>query len=285
MAIKILADSACDLPESVIEKYNLTVYPIPVILDNEVFHDNITINSQKMFSDMKNGKIYKTSQIPRLYYEQAFLELCENDIDTEYIYVCFSSGLTKMYESSSMSFENIKLKYPNFKMNIIDTKCASLGYGLVVLKALELAESVKKQDELTELIKVYAGSMKHIFTVDNLAYLHRGGRLSKPSYLIGTALNIKPILHLDNNDGKLYPYRKTRGTKKMMHEIIEIMKTEGNNLSNQRIGISHGCDIEKVNEFKKLLKDEFEGIEILESIIGCAVGAHSGPGTLAVFFI
>lgn len=284
MAVRILADSACDLPESVIEKNGLKVFPIPVILGDEVYEDNVTIKSTKMFDDMKAGKVFKTSQISRGEFQNYFTDLCKEDLDSEYIYICFSSGLTKIFESATMALKDIKEEYPEFKLTIIDTKCASMGYGLAVLKGLELADANLSIQELISEIEEFSSKVRHVFTVDDLTYLYRGGRLSKTSYYVGNMLNVKPILHLDNTDGKLYPYRKTRGTRKMLHEIIDIMKKEGNITKNHKIGISHGNDIEKLNMIKEMIFNEFEEVEIVESMMGCAVGAHTGPGALAIFF-
>jgi DegV family protein with EDD domain len=284
MTIRILADSACDLPESVIQKNELKIFPIPVILDNEVYKDNVTIKSTKMFDEMKAGKVFKTSQISRGEFQSYFRDLCNEDIDVEYVYICFSSGLTKIFESATMAFKDIKEEFTDFKLTIIDTKCASMGYGLAVLKGLELADTDLSSQELTREVEKFSSGVRHVFTVDDLTYLYRGGRLSKTSYYVGNMLNVKPILHLDNSDGKLYPYRKTRGTRKMLHEIIDIMKKEGNITKNHKIGISHGNDTEKLNLIKEMIFNEFEDVEIVESMMGCAVGAHTGPGALAIFF-
>lgn len=284
MAVKILADSACDLPEDVIEKNGLKVFPIPVILGDEVYKDNVTIKSKKMFDDMKVGKVYKTSQISRGEFQRYFKDLCDQDISSDYIYICFSSGLTKIFEAATMALADVKEEFPDFKLTIIDTKCASMGYGLALLKGLELADASLNSQELISEVSKFSSKIRHVFTVDDLTYLYRGGRLSKTSYFVGNMLNVKPILHLDNSDGKLYPYRKTRGTRKMLHEIIDIMKKEGNIEKNHKIGISHGDDIEKLNLIKEMIYNEFEEVEIVESMMGCAVGAHTGPGALAIFF-
>jgi DegV family protein with EDD domain len=284
MTIRILADSACDLPESVIQKNGLKVFPIPVILGDEVYKDNVTIKSTQMFDEMKTGKVFKTSQISRGEFQNYFRDLCNEDIDAEYVYICFSSGLTKIFESATMALKDIKEEFPDFKLTIIDTKCASMGYGLAVLKGLELADTDLSSQELVSIVEKFSSGVRHVFTVDDLTYLYRGGRLSKTSYFVGNMLNVKPILHLDNTDGKLYPYRKTRGTRKMLHEIIDIMKKEGNISKNHKIGISHGNDTEKLNLIKEMIFSEFEDVEIVESMMGCAVGAHTGPGALAIFF-
>ncbi|HBH12266.1 MAG: DegV domain-containing protein YitS [Clostridiales bacterium 38_11] len=284
MTVKILADSACDLPESVIEKNRLKVFPISIILGDEVFKDNVTLKSAKMFDGMKAGKVFKTSQISRREFQNYFTDLCKEDLDADYVYICFSSGLTKIFESATMALKDVKKEFPEFKLTIIDTKCASMGYGLAVLKGLELKDTNLSSQKLVSEVGQFSSKVRHIFTVDDLTYLYRGGRLNKTSYYVGNMLNVKPILHLDNTDGKLYPYRKTRGTRKMYHEIIEIMKKEGNITKNHKIGISHGNDIEKLNLIKEMIFNEFEEVEIIDNMMGCTIGAHTGPGALAIFF-
>jgi len=228
-----------------------------------------------MLREMRSGKVYKTSQISRGEFGHYFSQLYQKDPEATYIYVCFSSGLTKIFESAVLALEDVKQEYPNFKLDIIDTKCATLGYGLAVIKAAELVELNTEKEEIIEKVNQYASKIRHIFTVDDLAYLYRGGRLTKTSYYVGNMLNVKPVLHLDNQDGKLYPYRKTRGTKKMMQEIIKIMKEEGHDISSQRIAIGHGDDQEKVNQIKEMIVKEFGEIEIIENVIGCAVRARN----------
>jgi DegV family protein with EDD domain len=146
-----------------------------------------------------------------------------------------------------------------------------------------MAKEGKSYEEIIKSIKFNAQHMEHIFTVDDLEYLYRGGRVSKTAAFVGGVLNVKPILHV--KDGKLIPIDKVRGRQKAMKRMIELVKERGVDLQNQLIGINHGDDLEGANKLKGMLEVEFGCKDFLVSCIGCAVGAHSGPGTLSVFFL
>jgi DegV family protein with EDD domain len=182
-----------------------------------------------------------------------------------------------------MIADQVREQYPDFKLTIIDTKCASLGMGLVVLKAAELADSGIAYDELVEKIRFQAEHMEHIFTVDNLDYLARGGRVSKASAFVGGLLNIKPLLHVE--DGKLVPLEKIRGRKKVLQRMVEVMKERGTDFNGQTIGISHGEDEETALFLQEKIKEQLGSDSFYISNIGSAVGAHAGPGTIALFFL
>jgi len=280
MKVEILIDSASDLPKEVLEKYNLDPIAIPVILDEETFFDGKTITPDKLFKDMKDGVVYKTSQVTPNQYMERFRKLEE---EKEYLYVCFSSGLTKMYETSNLALKMIK-EEKNIDLKIIDTKCASMGYGLVAVEALKAAEEGKTREEIIEIVKNTADRMQHVFTVDNLDYLFRGGRLNKTSAVIGNMLSIKPVLQVDR-EGKLYSYKKVRGNKKLFMEILETIKENQIDIENQTVGITHASDMEKVEKIEELMMQELGVNSFMVSSMGCAVGAHTGPGAISIFFL
>ena len=280
MKVEILIDSASDLPKEVIEKYKLDPIAIPVILGEETFYDGKTITSEKLFKDMKDGIIYKTSQVTPNQYLERFRKLDEGK---EYLYVCFSSGLTKMYETSNLALNMVK-EEKNIDLKIIDTKCASMGYGLVALEALKSSEEGKSRDEIIEIVQSTADRMQHVFTVDNLDYLFRGGRLNKSSAVIGNILSIKPVLQVDS-EGKLYSYKKVRGNKKLLIEIIDTIKENQMDIENQTVGITHADDMEKVEKIEELMMKEFGVKSFMINSMGCAVGAHTGPGAISIFFL
>lgn len=146
-----------------------------------------------------------------------------------------------------------------------------------------LAKEGKSKEEIMDDAQKRALHMEHIFTVDDLEYLKRGGRVSKTAAFVGTLLNIKPILHVE--DGKLIPLEKMRGTKKLLGRMVELMEERGDNFENQVIGISHGDDLERAEALAKMIKDKFGVKEVVIEYVGSAIGRHSGPGTLALFFL
>lgn len=281
MSVKILTDSASDLPLSFYEENNVTLLPLKVHLDDTEYVDLLTIDSKKVYQAIREGKVPKTSQVSPQVFEEAFTKMAENGEDG--IYIAFSSELSGTYQTAVMMLDQVKEAYPDFKLTIIDTKCASLGFGLIVKEAARLAkENTSKEDILKDIV-FRCQHMEHLFTVHDLDYLAKGGRVSRASAFLGGLLNIKPLLNVE--DGKLVPIEKHRGKKKLLRRIIEIMKERGQSLDQQIIGISHADDEETAIEMKELIKQEFNTKEFYISSIGSAIGSHTGAGTIAIFFL
>lgn len=280
MRVKIITDSASDLPKEIIEKYNLEVIPILIYLGENEYRDGETITPKEMFDGMREGKVYKTAQVSAGRFKEIFTEIAEKKESC--LYIAFSSGLSGTYQTAVLIKDQLLDTYPDLDLDIVDTKCASGGFGLVVLKALEMAEAGKSKKEILETVNFYIDHMEHIFTVDDLETLYRGGRVSRTAAFIGGLLNIKPVL--DMADGKLRPIEKSRG-KKVYPRMVELVAERGVDLAQQRIGINHGDDLESLEKVKKMLSEKFGCQEFIINSIGCAIGAHSGPGTLAVFYL
>src|SRR5690625_3839679 len=179
--------------------------------------------------------------------------------------------------------QKIKEEHPEAPIHVIDLKCASLGYGLAVLRAAKLAQEGATSEEIMEMAVYHAEHMEHIFTVDDLEYLYRGGRVSKTAAFVGSLLKIKPILHVE--DGTLIPLEKIRGSKKVLSRMLEIMEDRGIDLENQVIGINHGDDLERAEQLAAMIKEKFGTKEIVIEMIGSVIGAHTGPGTIGLYFL
>lgn len=281
MTVKIITDSACDLPEEILHEYGIDRIPIPVYQEQNEFLDGVTLKPMELLEAMRNGKFYRTSQIPPQVFMNQFAGYAERGESC--IYLAFSSALSGIYQSSVMALNEMLETHADFDLHIVDTQCASLGFGLVVYKAAQLAKAGKSKEEILQAVEFYTGHMEHIFTVDDLEYLHRGGRVSRAAAVIGGILDVKPILNVE--DGKLIPFEKVRGRKRVLKKMVEIIGARGKDLANQTIGISHGDDMETVTQLMEMLKAEYGCEKYLVNLIGSAVGAHSGPGTLAVFFL
>ncbi|TFD97615.1 DegV family protein [Jeotgalibacillus sp. R-1-5s-1] len=281
MTIQLFADSACDLPGSFFEENQVTLLPLHVHIGDNDYEDLVTIQSKEVFDAIRNGAHPKTSQASPKKMEEEFTSLAKSG--KKGLYIAFSSQLSGTYQTAVMIRDQVKEEYPTLDLTIIDTKCASLGYGLVVHKAAELLKSGANFDDVVAESQFQAEHMEHLFTVEDLDYLAKGGRVSKASAFIGGLLNIKPLLHVE--DGKLVPLEKLRGRKKLMKRIIEVMKERGDSLENQLIGISHGDEEPLAEEMKRMITEEFGTTTFYTGMIGSAVGAHAGPGTLAIFFL
>ncbi|KIL47386.1 DegV family protein [Jeotgalibacillus campisalis] len=281
MSLQIFADSASDLPLDYFKDNNVTLLPLRVHIGEEEYDDLVTISSKQVFDEIRNGKHPKTSQASPKYMEEVFAELAQSG--NQGLYIAFSSELSGTYQTAVMVREQMKEEYPAFDLVIIDSKSASLGYGLCVQRAVELAGQGMSRDEIVNETEFYCQHMEHLFTVEDLDYLAKGGRVTKASAFIGGLLNIKPLLHVEG--GKLVPLEKLRGKKKLLKRIIEVMKERGAGLDQQVIGISHGDDEALAEEMKAMIKEEFGSNSFYIGIIGSVVGAHAGPGTLAIFFL
>jgi DegV family protein with EDD domain len=281
MQVRVLADSACDLPKSFYEENHVTIFPLKVEINGKEYEDVKTIDPNTVYEAIRTGIVPKTSQVSPLLFEEVFTEMAEKKQDG--IYIAFSSELSGTYSTAVMILDQVKEKYPNFNLTIVDTKCASLGFGLVVKEAAALALKSVSKEKILEDVLFRSQHMEHLFTVEDLDYLAKGGRVSKASAFLGGLLNIKPILNVE--DGKLVPIEKIRGKKKVMRRIIEIMKERGANMEDQVIGISQADCEETTLELKAMIEEEFHPKEVFITSIGSAVGSHTGAGTIAIFFL
>lgn len=281
LAVKILSDSACDLPLSFYEEFQVELLPLKVLIDDHEYEDLVSIQPESVYEAIREGKVPKTSQVSPTVFERVFTEMAK--LKQEGIYIAFSSELSGTYQTAVMILEQVKENYPDFQLSIIDTKCASLGHGLIVREAAILAADNHSKDEILASIEFFTNHMEHLFSVDDLDYLAKGGRLSRASAFLGGLLNIKPLLNVEN--GKLVPLEKLRGKKKLLRRMVEVMKERGQSISKQTIGISHAADMETALELKAMIEAELHPNEVIITSISSAVGAHTGPGTIALFFL
>ncbi|MBM7702610.1 DegV family protein [Metabacillus iocasae] len=281
MSIKILTDSASDLPLEFFHKQNVTCIPLRVHLNDKEYLDLETIQPKEVYEAIRNGAMPKTSQASPTALYEAFEEVAKSGDSC--IYIAFSSELSGTYQTAMLMREDLLAEYPDFQFSIIDTKCASLGQGLVVHYATQLLNKSLSFEDTCQQIKKYASTMQHIFTVDDLDFLAQGGRVSKASAFVGGLLNIKPLLHVE--DGKLIPIEKIRGRKKVLKRMLELMEERGSNFKDQTIAISHGDDEETALQLKDMIQEKFGCTSFIINQIGAAVGSHAGPGTIALFFL
>ncbi|WLV25532.1 DegV family protein [Aciduricibacillus chroicocephali] len=281
MTIRILADSACDLPPERLAGLPVEVLPLTVQYDNAEYKDQVDISPETVYSAMRKGEIIKTAQVSLQTFLTIFQEAAKED--ETLIYFAFSSGLSGTFSTAKLAEQQTKEKYPEADLHIIDTKCASLGYGLIVLKAGQMAAEGMDASEIIKHGIDQSARMEHIFTVDDLEFLYRGGRVSKTAAFIGTMLKIKPLL--DMEDGKLVPREKIRGTKRVLGRMVEVMEERSHNLEGQTIAISHGDCRERAEQLAEMIRDKHNVKDIVIEMVGAVIGAHSGPGTLALFFL
>lgn len=281
MTVKIMVDSACDLTEKHYNEFDIEMVPLTLHLDDQDYRDGIDIQPKTVYEKMRQGSRTKTSQVT----PQAFKSIFSSYVHANkpLIYLAFSSELSGTYQTAKMVEQEIKEEHPHAELHVIDTKCASIGYGLVALRAAQLAKEGASIEDIIDIATYHAKHMEHIFTVDDLEYLYRGGRVTKTQAFVGSLLKIKPILNVE--DGKLIPIEKVRGSKKVLSRMLEIMKERGTDFENQIIGISHGDDLDTAKKLAEMIREAVNPREIIIEMVGSVIGAHSGPGTIALFFL
>ena len=282
MALRIITDSASDVPKWLVEKYKLHVIPTPVVINEIDYFDGETIMPEEFYDILRAGTEVKTYHINSFMFHKNFEPYAANK--DEVIYICFSTGIAGTYNAANLAKAELLEEYPDFDLTIIDTKCASLGFGIVVEKALQMVDRNIPKQVIIEAIRFYCDNMEHIFTVETLEYLYKGGRLSRTSAIAGGLLDIKPIIEVDDN-GALTAIEKVRGRMRSLKRLVDIVGERGVDLSSQTIGLVHGDDIETLNLVKNMLIEKYGCKTFLESYVGCAIGAHTGPGIIGIIFL
>ncbi len=282
MAFCIITDSASDVPASVIREYGLHVIPTPVTIEGTDYFDGDTIFPEEFYRIQAEGKDIKTYHISQFMFEEHFRPFAQRG--DEVLYICFSTGIAGTFQAANLALQEVREEFPDFQMTIVDSKCASIGFGLVVERLLTMQKKGAPKEMILEAARFFCGHMEHNVTVQELDYLFRGGRLSRTSFLAGSVLDIKPIIIIDEN-GSLKAVEKVRGWRKAQKRIVDMVGEKGQNLENQVIGVCYGTDREALENLKKQLRERYHVKGILETQVGCAIGAHTGPGILAVVYL
>ncbi len=282
MAFCIITDSASDVSKELIEEYGLYVMPTPVCIDEKDYFDGETIFPDEFYKIQSEGKDIKTYHISQYMFEEHFKKFAERG--DEVLYICFSTGIAGTYQAANLAALDVLEEYPDFKITIIDSHCASVGYGLVVANLLKMQRNGASKEMLIEAAHFFCEHMEHVFTVQELKYLFAGGRLSRTSFLAGTALDIKPIIVVDEN-GSLKSVEKVRGWKKAQKRIVDMIGEKATNIERQTVGVCYGTDKVALENIKNKIKEKYNVQSFLEEQVGCAIGAHTGPGIVAAVFL
>jgi DegV family protein with EDD domain len=280
----LMTDATCDLPADVLEKLDVRVIPMEFQIGGTLYHhypDARELPVQTFYERMQAGETASTSQINGVTYTHYFEPVLQAGQDV--LYLAFSSALSGTYQSSLIAAADLQEKYPESRIVCLDSRCASIGQGLFVLLA---AREKERGAAMDEVVRWGNGSHYHIgqwFTVDDLKYLRRGGRISSVAAVTGSALGIKPILHVDS-EGALVPAMRMRGRKKSMEALVEKMAETCINPGEQTVLIGHGNSEKDAKKLRHDVKERFHPKEIILCDIGPVIGCHVGPGMLAVSF-
>ena len=286
MGFEIVTDSSSNLIEEMIDDFGLHILPLTFMIDGEQYQSYLKgekTDLKQFYTMMREGKVITTS-LPNLAdSEKLFRGLLESGQDV--LYLGFSSGLSGTYEAIDLLLKDLKAEFPERTIRSVETLAASGGEGLLVYYAVQKKREGLSIDEIADWVIDNRLNLAHWFTVDDLMFLFRGGRVSKTSAWAGTMLNIKPVLHVDD-EGHLIPMEKVRGRKKSLNALVDHMKkTALQPVSDQVIFITHGDCIEDAEYIAGKVREEFGVDEIHINYVDPVIGAHSGPGTLALFFL
>lgn len=279
MKLKIIVDSSADLPIEMINKHNISIIPLRVQDEfGKEYLDGINLRSNELLLRMKSGEQFKTS-LPSY---DAIFQTFLNNSEYHCIYLACSADLSGTHNFAQLVKLDFIEKYPNSRIEIIDTRSVSLGIGVLVLELIKDIEKEESPEKILENVYENINKIQHIFTVEDLQYLIRGGRVGRFAGFLGGMLNINPIMEV--SEGKFKPLEKIRGRKKALNRIIEIMEIR-KNIKKESIGVIYGIKDGSVENFIKKLVDNAGDETILINQVGSAVGVHTGPGALGIFFL
>ncbi len=281
MALKIITDSASDISREVIDRFHLHVIPTPVVIDEKDYFDGETIMPEEFYDILRSGKDIKTYHINAQMFYDNFEPYAKNG--DEVIYICFSTGIAGTFNAANIAKAELLEQYPDFELTIIDSKCASLGFGIATYYALLMQKNGATKQEIIDGIEWHCEHAEQVFTVSTLEYLLKGGRLSRTSAIAGGLLDIKPIIHV-NDIGALESIEKVRGRQKSLKRLIEIVAERGVDLADQVIGVVHGDDAATMKAVEEQLTNTYGCKKFIDNYVGCAIGAHTGPGIIGIIF-
>lgn len=281
----ITTDTTADLPEDYIARHNLGIMSLTYTMEGVTYDREHPMDVKEFYAKMREGQLPTTSQVNPETAKEIFRDLADKN-DCDILHIAFSSGLSGSYNSARVAAEELAEENFPHRIVVIDSLCASLGEGLLVHKAVSLMENGKSLDEIAEWVENNKLHLVHNFTVDDLFHLYRGGRVSKTAAFLGTVINLKPILHVDD-EGHLIPLSKVRGRKKSLLALVDSMEKQMGSYRDQNdiVFISHGDCIEDAQFVADQVKERFGIDSFLINYVGSTIGAHSGPGTIALFYL
>lgn len=282
MSYRIVTDTCCDYPQHMYEELNLTVVPLTLNFRGEEYNSFSEEFLKDMFAALRKGDKASTAAVNPESWAAGIEPILAAGEDV--LVMAFSSGLSTTYQSAQIAAQDLREKYPQRTIHVVDTLCASLGQGLLVYYACRKRDEGMSLDALYTWCQEYKYKLCHWFTVDDLMYLKRGGRVSATTALVGTMLQIKPVLHVDN-EGHLINVGKARGRKASIDALVKKMQETALPGQNDTAFICHGDCWEDANYLEQQIKQKLGVKEVLSYYVGAVIGSHSGPGTLAVFYL
>ena len=281
----MLTDSSADLSAQMVQQADVEVIPLSFNIQGRTYHnypDNREMDPALFYDMLRAGELATTAAVNVGEYVQAIEPFLEQGRDV--LVLAFSSGLSGTYNSSRLAVEELQEKYPQRKIYTVDTLCASLGQGLLVWLAAQQRKEGKSIEEVRDWVEANKLSLCHQFTVDDLHFLKRGGRISATTAVLGSMLQIKPVLHVDD-EGHLINIAKARGRHASLKALVDKMEKTVTEEGKKTVFISHGDCLKDAETVAEMVRQRFGTQDIRINYVGPVIGAHSGPGTLALFYL
>ena len=278
----IVSDSTVDLPKEYLQSKQVPIISLSYIMDGVTYEEMDGLSHKEFFEKLRAGSLPTTSQINPEQAREALEPFAKEGKDI--LYIGFSSGLSGSYNSVRMAAEDLKEEYPDINIIAIDSLCACMGEGLLLYKALELKEHGMSMEEIAKWVEANKLHICHNVTVDDLNHLHRGGRISKTTAVVGSMIKIKPTIHM-SDEGQLVVIGKERGRKKSLVSIVDRMEKQMQGYDNDIVMITNGDCIEDAEFVKKQVEERFGIHNVMINGIGSVIGSHTGAGVVAVFFM
>ena len=284
MGIKIITDSSCDLPREYVDDNNIEVISLVLNLNGQIIKDDLgkTLSYKDFYQKMRDGATPTTSQVNAHEFEEAFIKHIKNG--DSIIYISISASLSGTFNSANIAKNNLLEEYPEAKIELVDSLSASMGQGLLVLKACEMRDNGASIEEIVEWLEENKRKVIHSILIDDLNHLKRGGRISGATATIGSLLNIKPSAYLDD-EGKLVQGEKIKGKKKALRFLANEVKERAVETENEVLYICHGDCLEEAEALRDIILQEVKFKDVIINYVGNVIGAHTGPGALAVIFL
>lgn len=278
----IFTDSACDIQPSILKEWGVCHEPLTFrFSDAETEYTDGSMDIVEFYNKMRDGGVAKTSAVNVGTFSESFEKYLKNGTDV--LYLGFSSGLSTTYNSARIAAEQLREKYPDRKILTVDTLAASAGFGLLVYMTAQKKNGGAAIEEAAAFAEETKHSICHWFTVDDLVYLKRGGRISATTAFVGNALGIKPVMHVDD-EGHLINITKVRGRRTAITALADKYGELALDVENGTVFISHGDCMKDIEELQKILKERYNATVDVITNVGAVIGSHSGPGTIALFF-
>ncbi len=275
--VKIVTDSVSDIPKEYIEKYDIKVMPLKIIFGEETYKDRVDIMPDQVFDRIeKNNEFPKTSQVSPYEFIEVFDEITQKG--EAVLAIVMSSKMSGTYNSAVVAKNELKDR----KIEIIDSKAITLGYGLIVIEGAKMAKEGKSLEEIKDRLENMVQKMEYLIVFDTLEYVYKGGRISKTQYMLSNFLNIKAIVTM--KDGELVIKDKVRGRKKVLKWMMDYLEKNNIHLDHKVIGLNHVKDIKYLEELREELLEKFKPKEVVISDVGSTVAAYSGLSAVALYF-